>query len=290
MNSTQIGELHDWLSQLQGLVQNKTCKSPAFLRPYHLATLALVLKSEKAAQVGIPDHLADYATRMHLWKAIGLQSPHGGRAENDATGRFLPVEPLRDRNVVDECSRRLAAITKHANLNEKSHSSLDISVSELVDNCFAHAGLKTGLHGVACAQYWPRGNLVQIAIADRGMGIRSSLESAETPEVRSLAASRNCCELATEFGVTSKPSHHAGYGLALARQMIARNGGTLIVVSRQEWFLSQGDLLRNGNRGVNWPGTLIVCEFNTDRPISTAEVYASWPTQVRGYDDDDFDF
>lgn len=290
MNSTSIGELHDWLAQLQALVETKVCKSPAFLRPYHLATLALVLKSERAAQIGIPDHLLTYANRMHLWQAIGLPPPFGGAVEHDATGRFLPVEPLVTRDAVDECARRLAALTKQANLDQQSHSSLDISVSELVDNCFAHAGINADLHGVACAQLWRKGNLAQIAIADKGMGIRSSLEQAETVEVRERVALGNCCELATELGFTSKPSQHAGYGLALARQLIARNGGTLAVVSGQEWFYSSSSGTMCGNRGVNWKGTLIVCEFNTDRPLSTADVYASWEQPVRGYTNDDFDF
>ncbi|MDP3164401.1 MAG: hypothetical protein Q8N06_02940 [Hydrogenophaga sp.] len=289
MTKTSIQELHEWLSQLQALVEAKTCKSPAFLRPFHLATLALVLKGQRAAEVGIPDHLMDYANRMHLWQAIGLKPPASAGRERDSSGRFLPVEPLVSRDAVNECSKRLAAMTDQADLDKRSQQSLDTSVSELVDNCFAHAGLvEPHLHGVACAQLWLKGNLGQIAIADRGMGIRRSLENAETEEIRGRVRSSNSCELATELGVTSKPSHHAGYGLALARQLMHQNGGTLMVVSGQEWFCGTGNSTHSGDRGVNWPGTLIVCEFNTERPLRVSEVYASWPP-VRGYTNDDFD-
>lgn len=290
MTKTSIQELHEWLSQLQALVETKACKSPAFLRPYHLVTLALVLKEQRAAEVGIPNHLMDYANRMHLWQAIGLQPPASSKGERDPSGRFLPVEPLVSRDAVYECSKRLAGITEQANLDEASQRSLDTSISELVDNCFAHSGLTAPhLHGVACAQLWLKGNLGQIAIADKGMGIRRSLESAETEEVRRRVSTSNSCELATELGVTSKPSHHAGYGLALARQLMQQNAGTLMVISGQEWFCGSGNSTRTGNRGVNWPGTLIVCEFNTERPLRVSDVYASWPP-VRGYTSDDFNF
>jgi hypothetical protein len=130
--------------------------------------------------------------------------------------------------------------------------------------------------------------LAQIAIADHGIGIRKSLEKAETVEVRNRAATSNACEIATELGLTSKPSGHAGYGLALARQMLENNEGTLIVCSGQEWFVSEKGKTSHGSMGVNWQGSLIVCEFNTNKPLSTADVYAQWPP-VRGYENDDFD-
>jgi anti-sigma regulatory factor (Ser/Thr protein kinase) len=254
-----------------------------------LVSLAITLKQNNASKFQLPTNLNGYASRMKLWEAVGIANPIPIQQEKDSGGRFLPIEALTSRDKVDECSARLAKITTHANIDESSRKSLDISISELVDNCYAHAGISESLHGVACAQFWTNGFLAQIAIADDGMGIRQSLESAETSEVRDRVSKSNACELATELGVTSKPSGHAGYGLALARQMLENNGGTLIVCSGQEWFIASGGVCNSGSMGVNWRGTLIVCEFNTNRPLSTGDVYEKW-APVKGYEHDDFDF
>jgi len=282
-------EVQQWLADLQALATNKTCKSPEFLRPFHFVTLALVLKAQQALQLSLPDHLVNYATRMKLWEAVGIRPIRNKLNELDAVGRFLPIERLSSRDAVNEVAARLANLTLKAKMDDLSHRALDIAISELVDNCFAHSGASDGLYGVACAQYWPRGDLMQIAIADMGVGIRKSLESAETPDVRAQVKTANACELATEYGVTSKPSNHAGYGLALARELLKRNEGVLIVCSNQEWIRVDGQSRQTGRSGVNWDGTLVICEFNTNRQVRAADVYSQWP-QVRGYQDDDFDF
>lgn len=287
---TTIEDVQSWLLQLQVLEDSKQCHAPKYLRPYHLASAALLLKECGAQKLEVADGLSEYANKMRLWDAIGLRSPLAQFVETGEIPKYLPIEALVSRDAVDDCSNRLALIGNQANLDDESRRSLGIATSELLDNCFAHAGPADGLHGLACAQTWKGSQLAQIAIADRGMGIRASLEAAETEEVRSRAASSNVCDLATELGVTSKPSNgHAGYGLALTRQLLERNGGTLVVVSGKEWFIASAGATQSGTDGVNWPGTLIVFELNTAKPLSSRAVYDSWPP-VRGYSDDDFDF
>lgn len=290
MKVTTVPELQLWLASMQELAERKTCKSPEFLRPFHFVTLALTLRSQKAEQIAIPGHLSSYASRMKLWQAVGISPPAGSSIEHDATGKFLPLEPLNSRDTVFDCSSRLASITTHANIDSDSIKGLDTSIAELVDNCFAHALVTDDLHGVACAQHWPKGRLAQIAIADMGIGFRKGFENADTAVLRERVKYTNACQIATELGVTSKSSAgHAGYGLALARQLMEMNEGTLIVYSGQEWFCSARGKHTSGTMGVNWPGSIVVCEFNTNRPLNTADVYAEWPP-VRGYENDDFDF
>lgn len=282
--------MQSWIAQLQALAMNKTCRSPEFLRPFHFVTLALTLKANHAGQISLPPTLAGYARRMKLWESVGLAAPPQLHREHDASGRFLPIEQLTSRDAVYECAQRIAQITKIANLEEEAHTSLDTSMAEIIDNCFSHAEIQGDLHGLACAQYWARGNRAQVAIADMGVGIRTSLEKADTEDVRTRARASNCCALATELHVTSKSSGgHAGYGLALARQLLQKNGGTLIVYSGKEWCRGDGDFWTDGNTGVNWDGTIVVVEFMTDKPLSTKAVYDSWEP-VRGYEHDDFDF
>ena len=128
--------------------------------------------------------------------------------------------------------------------------------------------------------------MAQIAIADLGIGIRQSLASNTT--VVSELENANACELASRYGVTSKPEHHSGYGLALARELMTRSGGQFMVFSGGEAYVS-------GNHGDNsvampaeWPGTLILLEWKLDRPLRVLDVYRDWPLP-EGIDDDDVD-
>lgn len=291
MKHTSIREIHSWLEQLEALLAEKTCQAPEFLRPFHFISLALMLKSKGARGITLPHSLRPYAARMHLWEAIGLPSPRRHSQERDALGRFLPIEPLRSEADIQDCSDRLAAITSLAKASEESCQSLSIAVSELIGNCFSHANAeREGLHGLACAQYWPRGQLMQIAIADMGVGIRNTFDQADREEFRLRVKEMNCCTLATELFASSKLDNgHAGYGLALARQLTEQNRGTMTVYSGHEWFHSSNGQCSEGANGVGWQGTMIVAEFNTANPLSTQAVYQNWPP-VRGYEDDDFNF
>ena len=248
-----------------------------------------MLKMNHVTAVKVPPSLQGYAAKMRLWDAIGLPPPEQSFFF-DASGAYLPMEPLRSRQEVHDCGLRVAQIAQMARMKEESRGSLETAMSELIDNCFAHAGVSGPLHGLVSAQTWTKGRLLQIAIADCGMGIRQSFVTADTEEWRLRAQQENCCSLATELGASSKlTKDHAGYGLALARQLAEKNGGTMIVVSGTEFCRVDKSGEQLGEFRCAWPGTLIILEFDTSKPLSTQAVYQTWPP-VRGYTDDDFDF
>lgn len=291
MTPTTQPEIYWWLQQLESLKSDRQCTSPQFLRPFHFVTLAIALKTQPVGNVRLPDHLMTYAARMRLWEAIGRQPPVSVN-EHDASGRFVPIEALRSRDDVHACSARVAAVARNSKLSSNGIESLSTALSELIDNCYAHADLHVDqLQGLACAQYWQRGNLLQVAIADAGKGIKANMLEADTQPIRERASTSNACALATELGVSSKlgSGDHAGYGLALARQLADLNGGTLLVWSGSEWFHSHNGQTTEGDSSISWRGTLVVAEFVTDNQLSAQSVYSTWPA-VRGYSDDDFDF
>ncbi|WP_295525668.1 ATP-binding protein [uncultured Pseudacidovorax sp.] len=289
MRQTTAKEVQSWLLSLDQLQQTKECQAPEFFRPFHFVTLALVLKAHRAVRIELAPAIKSYATRMGLWEAVGLAPPARVR-EGDSVGRFVPIETLRTRDQTHDCAKRVAEITKRTNLSDPARESLNVALAELMDNCFAHAQVKDDLHGLACAQYWPRGNLLQVAIADMGIGIRESFRTADSEEMRDRSVAENCCTLATELHASSKIHHgHAGYGLALARQLVERNGGAIGVYSGREWHHFANSLGEAGVQDVAWNGTLVLAEFDTTKAISTQDVYRTWPP-VRGYEDEDFDF
>lgn len=289
MRPTTPAQVHAWLGQLKDLSFTGSCEAPEFIRPFHFVTLALAISGRNPQSLSMPATIRNYAARMHLWEAVGLPSPVSVN-ERDASGKFVPIEPLRSRDAISDCCNKVMDVTKHTSLGPEDRESLKIVLSELMDNCFSHAAITGSLHGLACAQYWPKGKLLQVAIADAGIGIRSSLNNADSEEIRERSRVENCCSLATELHVSSQINNgHAGYGLALGSQITSQNGGTFGVYSGDEWHHSELGSTSSGKLNSTWRGTLIIAEFNTTANISANAIYRTWPP-VRGYSNDDFDF
>lgn len=277
-----------WIDQLARLERDRKCNGPEFMRPFHFVSLALMLAKNRASELGVPKALEAYSARMGLWESVGLENPVGPRAYLPPEGRFLPLQRLTERNLVSDIATSLADITATYGADASTRDAIQVSMMEVIENCFAHAGIEGGLRGLVCAQSWPEGNLAQIAIADCGVGIRDSL--AENAQLRELIDQQNSCEVATRFGITSKPQlGHAGYGLALTRQLLEHAGGRLIVVSGSEWMQARNMRCSTGTCQSPWKGTMVVLEWKTTVPLNLKAVYASWPTP-RGFRDDDFDF
>lgn len=275
-----------WLDQLRRLQAAGKCNGPEFMRPFHLATLALVLAS-RAQRLVIPKPLETYAARMNLWPAIGLESPIAV-APYVPEGKFLPLQRLEAEDNINGIAAALADIVAKFGADADTRDAVLVSMMEIMGNCFAHAAVAAPLKALVCAQSWPGGNLAQIALADCGIGIRSSLT--ENPLLRGQLEVGNSCEIATQLGVTSKPQKgHAGYGLALTRQLLERAGGRLIVVSGNEWMQARSLRVSSGTVEAGWGGTLAVLEWRTDFPLRLKDVYESWPLP-QGFDHDDFDF
>lgn len=286
MQASAVPDVQWWIQQLSSLTTAGKCAAPQFLKPYHFVTTALTVKRSKFTSLNLPENLTNYAIRMHLWEAAGLPDPTSVTA-NPEGKRFLPVEALRDRNAVATSASKLALIAGNNGADAATVNSLETALMEILENCFAHAQMNDELWGLACAQTWPKGNKAQIAIADSGVGIRNSL--LDNPLLAHRLAEENSCEMATQYGVTGKPGKgHSGYGLTLSRQLLEGNGGTLIIVSHDEYFCSSNGHTSSGKLISPWLGTVVMLEWNTDRPLDVTAVYNGWPLP-EGMIDGDFD-
>ncbi len=264
--------------------ESKTYDPPDFLRPFHLLTFALVLKAGNWKGVTLPENLENYAIRMGLYEAAGIPPPKTIHKYSSA-GRFHPVIPLVDARTVAVTAARLSALCANQLSTKETQDSLETSISELLENCYAHAGRR--FYGLAAGQIWQYGNLAQIAIADTGVGIRARLM--DNPNLHALLRTFNACELATRYGITADESGHGGYGLTLAKDLLRSNGGNLMVISKDEVAVgtSKGMVSSKFKSSVRWNGTLVIFEWNTNRTLDVRAVYRGWPNP-RGYDDDEF--
>lgn len=249
--------MRNWILMLEKMISQgdyEGIKSREFLKPYHLITLALLAKKHEVDTVQLSDSIRNYATRMHLWDAAGIQN-FDHVQENDCSRSLIPVRAIKTVEDVDGISKAFEVIADH-HYPEGQVNDFGTVISELLDNCYRHAEQSEGLYGLSCVQAWRQGNIGQLCIADTGVGIRSALSLNQ--EYSDRLVNENACRMASELGVSGKLGKgHAGYGLALAKGVIDRNGGKLMIVSGNEGFESHAGEMKEFNLKFAWLGTIV---------------------------------
>lgn len=133
--------------------------------------------------------------------------------------------------------------------SEDLRTMLARSFCEIFRNTFEHGKTDTS---VFCAQYWPTKNVVEICIADKGIGINRSLNESKytKPETEEQAL-----HFALMPGVSSKAwkykkkkAHqksvwdNAGYGLFFAQNLFGRLGHFYIASGQTALFLNSDSI------------------------------------------------
>jgi hypothetical protein len=282
---TQIDSVVDWYATLDGAALGGEFSGPRFLRPYHFALLATAALRRGAQHVGVPQSLEGYAARMRLWQSIGFDAPARVNERNPG-GRFHPLTPITSEESAEACADAVKSVFKSGGTRDRrTLDSVGIMLSEIFGNCHFHSSAAGGIRGLACAQTWPAGDLAQVAVADTGIGIRSSLSA--NPNLADELERCNATELATRLGVTGKPmGQHSGYGLTVARELMEQARGRLIVLSGSEGFLASESGHRSMNLRCNVAGTVVIMEWRLSTPLDTRQVYGGWPDA--GGDANDF--
>lgn len=146
------------------------------------------------------------------------------------------------------------------------------SLIELLRNVVQHSGSQGG--GVAMAQYYPNTGLVELCIADMGLGIKSTINRAY-PEIDS---SLKAIKLATlphvsgTFAASGYTAMHdnAGLGLFFIKQIASLSGGSFFLGSKDALIDIWGD--KNGvqkklykiAKNGGWPGTFAYLQLRRD--------------------------
>lgn len=275
---------------------NEQCKvlldmtSVNFCSPTGITILAAVIEDlyrrELLAEgaIWLPrGQVMQYLQRMNFFRELEVELPENF-TRREAKG-FHPVTHVADEDESPAATRALAeAVQEYADLDETSLGALKSCLNEIVENVFYHA--HSPVDALVCAQAYKKKKRVELVIADTGRGIREALT--QIPEYRDQV--RDDCSairLALEKNVTATGDTRRGIGLWVASQVIRHNEGELLILSHDGGLLIDG-AGEHEQTEYFWPGTLVVVEFRTDRPINTTAVY-----DLGGFsdaDDDTFGF
>ncbi len=152
-------------------------------------------------------------------------------------------------------------IARDPRANADLFDALSYSIREVMRNVFEHSQADSLYF---CAQYWPKSNRVEFAVADFGVGIRRGLS--ENPNFR-FKTDKEAIEyslLPSVSGKTHLPRRsdtwfNSGYGLYMTNRL-ARSGGNFVLASGMTAVhLSQRT---KHNFSTSFPGTVL--RFNLD--------------------------
>jgi anti-sigma regulatory factor (Ser/Thr protein kinase) len=285
-----LADLDQLLAEMQPLLALDTpsrvslnLRALDFVYPTTAVTLCAVLHRLVAEELRVsgeskvqpPDDkdVRNYLLRLDVIQAgtgISLEEPF----DRHPTVGFRECQQFSTEGDANRVARELTqALSERCALDDDARLAINTALAELCSNVPHHAA--TALGGVAAAQGYPQSDRFEAAIVDLGIGIRQSM--AENPEYAHIVDDTTAIRAALELGATSKPgdegpTRHSGYGLAVTQHLLQRNGGRLLVRSGTG-AVSVGADQTARTTEVDFPGTLIVLEARTDKPLDVRAVY-----------------
>jgi len=234
-----------------------------------------------------------YAAHMGFFKAFGLDF---GREPGEAFGsrNYIPLTYFNSSELIREAARRGLDVGDVIEFHSKRLSqtlsgtddgdlfeTLSYSIREIMRNVVEHAHVDE--FGV-CAQYWPTKGRAEVAIVDRGIGLRESIKANPHIDASTDKSAINYALMPAVSGKAFKgarrlekrgPWTNSGFGLYLTSR-ICRNGGN--------FFISSGDagmLLTSGKdskRYINtsFTGTAVRLNIRTENIDSLRGVLAKY--------------
>jgi hypothetical protein len=190
-----------------------------------------------------------YLQRMDFFNQCGIGIDEGFRRHAPGN-RFVEVKQIAhgaDRNVTDLSADIAGCFFPEEDDDEAWERGeagacgyVEFAISELGNNLLQHSKAV----GYLSAQYYPTADLVRIAIADCGIGIRKSF--ANSPFASEAGSDREAVLLALKPRVSSKEhlevikgtAVNRGVGLTFLRELAASAKGSFLVLSGNGYYSS----------------------------------------------------
>lgn len=241
-----------------------------------------------------------YPGHMGFFQAFGLDF---GKAPGEANGskRYIPLKIFRcdqlrtsaaEKSIevgdeVESESQHMAAMLCGTD-SGPIYDTLTYSVREMIRNVVEHS--EANQFGI-CAQYWPTKNRVEVAIFDRGIGLRASLQNNPHLDASDDKRAINYALMPAVSGKAFKGARqkqrghwaNSGFGLYMTSR-ICRNGGTFFVASGNTGMLLTKKTEAKRYFDCNFTGTAIRMVVKTDQIADlrdTLETYRNEGYQIQ---------
>jgi len=234
-------------------------------------TLAVLLASISAAcdgGRGVPPIQADGAACLEpsaLERLIQQRASHWH--EETGSGTIVGSTIFNDQESVHTMLQEVAShVHPRLGLSSTWLASAHALGYELATNVLRHSEAE---RGVGVVEVDPGRSCLRLAIADNGIGIRTSLarnpKYATTEDLAAIIASMRAA-------ATGEPGKGAGMGLYLAQHVLRDNGGVLLVRSGTAHREVAAGADSHATDLAYLQGTLVAVEARTDRSLDYGRV------------------
>ena len=190
------------------------------------------------------------------WPRAGIGDTGGDSA---AVSGCTPFATLHDITRAAHMLREY--LSSRIMLPPQTADTIQFMIMELAENVLRHA---EGADGVAIVRSYPKEGRFELAVADCGIGIATSL--AKNPAYRDITEDSTAISVAVRPGVSSHLGVLGGLGLFLSRLVVAENKGSMLVRSGTARLLQEEHVDVTGGL-PRYRGTLVAVRGRTDRPF-----------------------
>lgn len=209
----------------------------------------------------------NYLNRIGFYSHLDIDVEYPWERHNP-TGRFIEIEnPQTEKQGEQVADKIIKILENHLKGLENIKNGMSYALNEIVNNVFHHA--KSPVHGVICAQSYPKNQRIDVAVVDFGRGIAASLRSNPKNEISSNEAA---LRLAIQQRVTGRPGYNSGEGLFFTTEIIRANQGEMVLYSGEGGLFLDEQGMRYQSGSV-WPGTIVGLTFRMDKPINTQAIF-----------------
>lgn len=172
------------------------------------------------------------------------------------------IELFDDKNI-QQVYRRLVDVLVHQPEVETSLlQAMSYCFYEVMDNVLIHSGKTVG---IVITNYSEEEHLIQILVADDGMGVwKSLLQNIEYKDISEKEALALCVQDKVSDGLGM------GFGLYSTTRLIESAGHRLIIRSGDHTLSVNGDMTVSASE--HWEGTIVYFELRSDKDIDPASV------------------
>ncbi|TDV16249.1 STAS-like domain-containing protein [Paraburkholderia caballeronis] len=197
-------------------------------------------------------------------------SESGGGALLDRPDRAVKLTRISASSEIPSFALKVMDILKID--DEELAGAVQYSLIELLRNVVQHSSSQGG--GLAMAQYYPNTGLVEVCVADMGVGVQATINEAYPEIDNSLKAIKLATlpHVSRTFApsVYSSMRDNAGLGLFFIKQIASLSGGSFFLASKDALIDIWGDkkgqqkklyqIAKNGG----WPGTFAYLQLRRD--------------------------
>lgn len=177
------------------------------------------------------------------------------------TIEYLKLSPNQGRFFNDYIQKELLGKQGMPTMSKRLKKKIGEGIYEIFINAAMHSETIEGIF--TCGQLFPGKHKIEFTVTDLGIGIRNRVNQYLGESLSSV----NAIEWAMLERNTTKPNDSGGLGLAILKQFISLNKGSIQVISNDGfWEFSDKGTVKYSFHG-EFPGTAVNICINTDDPM-----------------------